>query len=876
MTERECYPFSDLLRGFRKREGMSQQTLADCLGKHRNTIRNWERGDCLPKYADVTEIVRALMLSQQDQESLLYACGSGAAGRALSALPNSEPMWKVPPSLTPLLGREQDLNAACMRLTCPEVRLLTLVGTGGVGKTRLALQLATVLRDSFVDGVCFVELAAISDPSLVMQTIAHELEIRENGMRSLMEHVKAKLRTKNLLLLLDNFEQVSTAGPLIEELVAACPSLKVVVTSRIALRLQVEHLFHVFPLKFPDLTQQSETAFAESAAVSLFLQRAQAVLPTFRLTPTNARTVAEICVRLDGLPLAIELASAHIRLLSPQALLTRLSQQLDMPTRRAPTLPIRQQTLRNTFVWSYNLLDVQEQRLLRRLAIFMGGCTLQAAEKLCESIVSGSVLESIASLLDKSLLQRVDHDGEDEPHFIMFETIREYGLELLHKHGEYKMARLAHTQYVLDLAQEAEPHLRRGTQQILWRKRLEREQENLRAALQWLIEQKDVEHALQLSRITAYFWLTQGYLGEARRWLAATLQLPWEQEHGAARARVLSTGGDIAWRQGDFVCAQTMLEESVTLSRSLREISILAFSLGQLGRLLCDQGNAATGEARLEESIELSRRTGDQWLLATMFGMYGRVKRKRGDFKAACTLLEQSLSIFHEIADTTHLMITYTLLGETLLTMGKWKQAQEYFQKSLTLIQRGASPLFHCDILLGLGHVAMAQGGWTRAESLYMRNLSLAQQIDHPPRLAHALIALAHLKRCQGNLAQASLLAEKSRMLIEGQGDTELVSLQFLVLGEIARDMGDLIQATSLFEQGLAFVRSRGDQPIMGWFLIGLATVAKAEGKFMQASHLLELVNALREKTAAMDRKRRKEYEDTIKSVQEHLGEVTS
>src|SRR6266699_892092 len=301
-----------------------------------------------------------------------------------AARPAAEPFWKVPTILTPLIGREQDVAAVCTMLSRPEVRLLTLLGVGGIGKTRLSIQVANQLRVRFADGVCFVGLAPIRDLSLVISAIAHELGLQEGGAQSLVETVKAWLRDKQFLLLLDNFEQIVSAAPLLEDLLEACPRLIILVTSREVLRLSPEQLFPVPPLALPDLAQLTgQEELAQYAAVSLFLQRAQAIKPDFTLTEANGRVIAEICVRLDGLPLAIELAAARIRVLPPQVLLTRLSQRFQVLTGGSRTLPERQQTLHNTIQWSYDLLNEEEQRLFRCLSVFVGGCTLEAAEAAC-------------------------------------------------------------------------------------------------------------------------------------------------------------------------------------------------------------------------------------------------------------------------------------------------------------------------------------------------------------------------------------------------------------------------------------------------------------------------------------------------------------
>ncbi|HSH78927.1 MAG TPA: adenylate/guanylate cyclase domain-containing protein, partial [Herpetosiphonaceae bacterium] len=446
--------------------------------------------------------------------------------KSLDTRPNNLPVQS-----TPLIGREQAVAALRDLLLRPGVRLVTLTGPGGTGKTRLGLQVAADLLDHFEHGVYFVNLAPISDPALVASAIAQPVAVREHGGKPLLESLKDYLRDKHLLLLLDNFEQVTAAAPLVADLLAAAPRLSVLVTSREVLHLYGEHDVAVLPLTLPDPGHPMPLErLTQYEAVRLFIERAQAARSDFAVTNENAPAVAEICYRLDGLPLAIELAAARIRLLPPQAMLQRLTSRLRLLIGGARNLPERQQTLRGAIAWSYDLLEQDEQTLFRRLAVFVGGFGLDAVEAVCNvpGDLDVDVLDAVESLVGKSLLREAA--AADEPRLGMLETIREYALERLDQGGEADETRRRHAAYFLQVAEEAEPQLA-GRQQIAWLNRLELEHDNLRAALRWAIDCGDAATALRLVGSLSRFWHDRGYAGEGRQWLAQALALPGATAH---------------------------------------------------------------------------------------------------------------------------------------------------------------------------------------------------------------------------------------------------------------------------------------------------------------------------------------------------------
>src|SRR6266851_4004770 len=780
-----------------------------------------------------TALERAYQYTLLPRSSFVTSEGSAA----LETILKPGPMWKVPTIFTPLIGREKEVADICAMLKHPDVRMITLLGTGGIGKTRLSFQVAREIQPYFSDGICFVLLASVSDPKLVVPTIAIELGIQEIGAQSILEQVKVALRDRHFLLVLDNFEQVVAAAPVIEEILEVCPRLKVVVTSREVLHLQAEREFPVPPLGLPDLDQiPDDEALAQYAAIALFIKRAQAVLPPFQLTRTNARTIAEICVRLDGLPLAIELAAARIKLLPPQALLARLSQPLQVLAGESRTLPSRHQTLRNALQWSYDLLDAAEQQLFRRLSVFAGVWTLEAVEALEKMLNEDetstlSFLDGIASLLDKSLLIQIVQEGE-EPALLMLLTVREYGRELLRESGEIEQCQRAHALYYLTLAEEAEAHLK-GTEQITWLARLEGEQRNLRAALAWLIEHGEAELALRFCGALWWFWYLRGYWSEGRRWLEGALGLAQAGGSTAARARALYAAGNLAYYQDDYAAGRLLLEESIEIYRKLENKRELASALGALGVLMHVQGNLVTARPLLEESEMLLRTPGSKWELAYLL-------RK---------------------------------LGQRALQEGNLAKAVAYAQEGLALAREQGDRSLIATALLTLGNIATVQGDLTQAVSRNREGLTMARELGDKALIALALQNLGYLASLQGDLTRAVVRAREGLALARELGDKSSINHALHSLGYIASLQGDTKQAAAWFQEGLSLAQEIGTVAQVGWNLIGLAGVAAAEGQPRRAARLFGVAGKKLDIRRDMNTAERANFERVVESVRARLGE---
>jgi predicted ATPase/DNA-binding XRE family transcriptional regulator len=623
---------------------LSQEDLAERTGLSQRGISDLERGARLaPRLETVRLLADGLALGDDERATLLAAARPENLIDTQNGFNPASALLPIP--LTSLLGREHEIDALRDLLRQDDVRLLTLTGPGGVGKTRLALTVARETAADFPNGVIFVSLAPIRDPGLVGSAIAHAVGLRALGSRSVWELLTAHLLPRHVLLVLDNLEQVLDSAPLVADLLVTCPHLKVLATSRAILRLTGEHDFQVAPLPVPAINGMTALDdLAGVAAVQLFVERASAVDPTFALDDTNAPAVVEIVRRLDGLPLAIELAAAKITLLPANTMLERLDPRLPLLAGGSRDLPARLRTMRDAIAWSYDLLGPSEQRLFRRLSVFAGGFTLEDAEAMAGDL-DAHVLANLKSLVDQTLVRQLAPKGSAY-RFAMLETVREFALERLEAHGEGEDARAAHAVYFLNLAEHAAA-ANFGPEESMWLDRLEAERSNLRAAQDWFEQAHKAELALRLAAACFRFWRVRGPVVEGRGAMERALTLP---DRSPPDVRVLVTlfAGELAYVQGNRAADRERLEEALAQARQLDDPAVLAFALQSNARVMLEQGNAAEAETLWKQAVSLARSLDERSIafryVGSMLEHLGFLARLRGDFALAAVLTEEALA----------------------------------------------------------------------------------------------------------------------------------------------------------------------------------------------------------------------------------------
>jgi predicted ATPase/serine/threonine protein kinase len=692
----------------------------------------------------------------------------------LNAIRRNTRPSNLPVPTTAFVGRDTELAAAKELLCRSDVRLVTVTGPGGIGKSRLAIEVARGLVEEFASGVYFVPLSAITDPGLILLTIAQTLGLREASGEDPMDALKEHLRNSSgalTLLLIDNFEHLVEAAPLLTELLALAPSLKLLVTSRAALHVYNEHEFPVPPLAVPDTKSTVSTNdLSKFSAISLFVQRAAAVKPNFELTEENAPVIAEICARLDGLPLAIELAAARIKLLSVSALRSRLASRLQLLTGGARDLPARQQTLRHAIDWSYDLLTEPEQKLFRRLSVFLGGCTLEAVEAVCDTKqdLGVDVLDGMSSIVDKSLIRQTEQaDGESR--FVMLETIREYALIKMAECGEQAMTRRAHAAYCLVLAEEGAAE-NIGANQSVSLERFEVEHDNFRAALDWLTETRNAEWGLRLGVALFRFWEMREHLSEGRDRLGKLLQLEGASAPGDARVRALFAAGVLAAEQGDFAASDSLFKESLQIARSIGDKQSIAVSLNALALNARDSGDLPASRALSEESLALWREIHDLPAVARGLSNLANVVKLQGDFAYAGALSQESLAIFSQLGDGIGYAWALNHQGDVARDQGDSVAARILFEQSLASFRELNDSWGIGGSLADLGNLAREQQDYRTADTLYRESLQIFRKLEHKRGIARLLESFACSAAAQSESERALRLAGAAAALRQSIG----------------------------------------------------------------------------------------------------------
>ena len=716
----------------------------------------------------------------------------------------------LPEQFTSFIGRERELNELQERLA--DNRLLTLIGTGGVGKTRLAMRLADAVLTEYGDGVCLVELAALQDPELVPQAAVIALGLKEQPGRSLNQTLTDHLQTKHLLLVLDNAEHLLAAcAQLTDVVLRRCAKVKVLATSRERLGVPGELSYRVPSLSVPNLQREATAqSLLDYESVRLFSERAQRHLPHFSVTDQNASAVANICHRLDGIALAIELAAARVRAMSVQELSQRLDQSFAWLTGGSRTLPQRQQTLRAAIDWSYDLLDDAEKALFCATSIFAGGWTLESAEQICagEKIAIADVLNLLTSLADKSLV--VADEGSAATRYRLLETVHQYASERLDERGEQASAYSRHLAYFLAVAQAAEPQLI-GKDQQAWLDRLETEHDNVRAALaQSIATRGDNESGLRLASVFSRFWLVRGYLAEGRGWLSRLLAATAAGDL-STRAKALNWAGVLAWKQGDYPAAHALYELCLAIRRELDDRRGIGAVLNNQGLLAYEQGDYRTARALHEQSLAIDRELGDRWGIAVSLIHLGSLAMMQGDYRPARALYEEGLAVFRELGDRGHV----------------------------------------ANAIRSLGSLHSRQGDHPAAQALFNESLAICGELGDRSGIAWALHGLGVTARHQGDHATAQTLNTESLATFRELGDQEGIANSLNNLGEAAAARGDYPAARTFHQQSLAIYRELGDRSGIATCIEGYAGIALALGEPARAVCMWGATERLRKEIGA-------------------------
>jgi predicted ATPase/transcriptional regulator with XRE-family HTH domain len=878
--------FGELLRRHRRAAELTQEDLAERAGISPRSISELERGGShVPRRDTVALLAQALALSADERTHLE---GTLAPRRRSPRLPASA-AWRTPSrdrgwpptALTPLLGRQRELEELAELLCGParHARLVTITGPGGVGKTRLALELASQLTDRYADGVAFVPLAAVGSAELVPASIADALGVTETTGVSLGEALVAFVQPRHMLLVLDNLEHLTTAAPTLVDLLGQCPHISALVTSRAALRVRGEQLFEVAPLPVP--AREATLSVDELEAypgVALFVERAQAVRSDFKLTALNAASVVGICARVAGLPLALELAAAHARLLPPDALLARLDRPDEVLFNTAQDAPARHRAVLDMLLWSYNLLSSDERTLFRRLSVFAGGCTLLAAETVC-GVGGGhdsSVLAGLTSLANHSLVYqptdvggtRLLHgtDQQPDPRVALLELTREFAYDQLARSGEAAELHQRHAEYFLSLAERAQLALGRPDQ-LNWQDRLDDEALNVRTALAYSAEGRHVELGLRLAAALGEYWELRGRLTEGRQWLD---QLLASADHatGLVHARALVAAASLALAQGDEARGLELAQAALAINHdwdgpSVTVRALLALALAQLRLARPDDAIANS-----QEALRLAEAAGDRRLIRLALARLAYAASSRGDLVAAMPHARRSLALAREAQDTRHIALALNGLSILLWLGGQASELGQLSDESTRLFEQIGDAGGASEALLNAGHAAFAHGNYPRAFDAYQRSLVIRRDRGDKPRVAISAFYAALAAHELGHLEDMLALCDESLAY-----ELDLINRFWVypstLLGHAARERGDGAKALQHYRADLADLRAAAERlhlnmnvlGVRGGIrqslaltsaLVGVAALTADRGEPMQAARLLGAVAMLQSGDAGL------------------------
>lgn len=760
--------------------------------------------------ANLKRYAAAFQLPLPTRVELLYD-----ESQALSA-PTKRPKHNLPAQPTPFIGRGAQLAALKELILKSDVRLITLTGPGGTGKTRLSLQVAQEALEHFPNGVFFVPLADDADSNQFIARVAQQLEVREGG-RPLLDNIKDYLRDKELLLVLDNFEQLISAAPVVADLLAAAPQLKVITSSRIALKIQSEREYPVPPLETP----QREATLEELAgyeSVKLFVDRSRAARPNFSLTKDNASSVTEICLRLDGLPLALELAAARVKLLSPQAILSRLDDQLKLLTGGARDRPSRHQALRNTLEWSYSLLNDDEQKLYARLSVFVGGFTLEAAEAVCNAENKLDILEGLTALVDNSLLRQEEINGE--PRFGMLETIRAYAVERLAESSETPALQASHAQYFGNIILNQAGFEIYSPKALHWLTWFERELDNIRAMLNWSLTTPQGSQ-LGVGCLMMLFWFMyrRGHFIEGLQWTEKFLALPDVQNIPPMRAIALASSGMMALWQGQQETALARLQEVLAIEQRLEDDRMVATAQMANGIAYINMGRDGDARPLLEEASRFFANN-DPYFHALTLVHLGNAELGLGYHDKAQAYHSKAEAAARQISE--HWLLSFALnnLGEVARTQGQYERARKYYEECEALLPDSGDKGDRARFVHSLGYIAQHEGDYGRAESQFRKSLKMFRQLGNRRGMAECMAGLAGLKARQGQAEWGAVMLSAADSVLRVTGGAwwpadrvEVEANQELirsVLGEAELDAAQKKGGAMTLEQALAFASETG------------------------------------------------------------------